>query len=202
MYIQEVAAWETAHLGRCHLGRYLLEVAAWEKAYGIGLKCMLIAEFVKAGSLKINQTENFNSLGAKGLKNGQKRVNKCFTQTLNCGTFIHFSRAFQNYSFQICSFSHIKCIGYFGFFYGLDVLLPCTYPTLCIKKDVYKNPLNYYSLKLTKFHDESVKRPPPLSPSLCRVKGNVNPSFIQISIFDSQQYPLHLSLRINIHDFF
>jgi len=31
---REVAAWEIAHLGRCHLGKYPWEVAAWEMAFG------------------------------------------------------------------------------------------------------------------------------------------------------------------------
>ena len=30
----EVAAWELAQLGSCHLGRYTWEVAAWENAFG------------------------------------------------------------------------------------------------------------------------------------------------------------------------
>ena len=34
MYIWEVAAWEIAHLGSCHLEKYPWEVAAWEKAFG------------------------------------------------------------------------------------------------------------------------------------------------------------------------
>ena len=34
MYIWEVAAWEIAHLGSCHLGKYPWEVNAWEKAFG------------------------------------------------------------------------------------------------------------------------------------------------------------------------
>ena len=30
----EVAAWEIAHLGSCHLGKYPWKVNAWEKAFG------------------------------------------------------------------------------------------------------------------------------------------------------------------------
>ena len=30
----EVAAWEIAQLGSCHLGKYSWEVAAWENAFG------------------------------------------------------------------------------------------------------------------------------------------------------------------------
>ena len=30
----EVAAWEIAHLGSCHLGKYRWEVATWEKSFG------------------------------------------------------------------------------------------------------------------------------------------------------------------------
>ena len=30
----EVAAWEIAHLGSCHLGKYTWELATWENAFG------------------------------------------------------------------------------------------------------------------------------------------------------------------------
>ena len=41
-----------------------------------------------------------------------------FKQISKCDTcfYTHFSRAFQKYSFQICSFSHKKVMGYFRFF--------------------------------------------------------------------------------------
>ena len=34
MDIWAVVAWEIAHLGSCHLGKYPWEVAAWEKDFG------------------------------------------------------------------------------------------------------------------------------------------------------------------------
>ena len=30
----EIAAWEIAHLGSCHLGKYPWEVVAWENVFG------------------------------------------------------------------------------------------------------------------------------------------------------------------------
>ena len=42
-------------------------------------------------------------------------------------------------------------------FFSKDWTFYVLYPTLCIKKKFTKNPLNYYSLKVTKFHDGSVK---------------------------------------------
>ena len=67
--------------------------------------------------------------------------------------YIHFSRAFKKYSFQICSFSHKKVVGYFRFFFTHSGPLTALYPTLCIKK----NPSNIYLLKVTKYVGDSVK---------------------------------------------
>ena len=68
--------------------------------------------------------------------------------------FLHaFSRAFQKYRFQICSFSHKKVIGYFKFF-SQTGLFSALYPTLWIFKKIFfltKNPLNYYSIKSHNF---------------------------------------------------
>ena len=85
---------------------------------------------------------NFNSLGSrrvkKMLKKWSKNCKKCFgfclKQIPKCDTCFHthFSRAFQKYSFQICSFSHKKVMGYFRyFFYTLQTFYhpgPVSYP--------------------------------------------------------------------------
>ena len=59
-------------------------------------------------------------------KNAKKRQKKCkkyffFKQLSKCDTcfYAHFSRAFLKYSFQICSFSPKKVMGYLRFFYIL-----------------------------------------------------------------------------------
>ena len=64
--------------------------------------------------------------------------------------YIHFSRAFQEYSFQICSFCHKKTQT------GLCTAL---FPTLCIttKQKISKNPLNFYLIKVKQFHGDSVR---------------------------------------------
>ena len=49
-------------------------------------------------------------------------------------------------------------MGYFIFVYTQTGLLTGRYPTLCIKiQNITKKPLNFYSLKVTKFHSDSVK---------------------------------------------
>ena len=86
-------------------------------------------------------------------KMSKKRVkemlkNICFFQ--RCDTSI------LKYSFyKICSFNDKKVIGYFRFF--LYRLLNALYPTLHVLKKYTKNPLNFYSLKVTNFHGDSVK---------------------------------------------
>ena len=49
-------------------------------------------------------------------------------------------------------------MGYFRFSQTGLFFPPCTLPYK-LKKNIFftKNPLNYYSLKVTKFHDDSVK---------------------------------------------
>ena len=48
-------------------------------------------------------------------------------------------------------------MGYFRFFFtDQNFFLPCTLP-YNLKKNLPKNPLNYYSLKVKKFHGDSVK---------------------------------------------
>ena len=51
-------------------------------------------------------------------------------------------------------------MGYFRFFFSQTGLFfrPVPYP-MNLKKNIFltKNPLNYYSLKVTKFHGDSVK---------------------------------------------
>ena len=50
-------------------------------------------------------------------------------------------------------------MGYFRFFFTDRTFIPpCTLPYK-LKKNIFltKNPLNYYSLKVTKFHGDSVK---------------------------------------------
>ena len=48
-------------------------------------------------------------------------------------------------------------MGYFRFLYTQTGLFTALYITLCIKQKLTKNPLNYYSLKVTKFHADSDK---------------------------------------------
>ena len=49
-------------------------------------------------------------------------------------------------------------MGYFSFFFAQTGLFTALYPTLCIEKMFFtKNPLNFYALKITKFHSDSVK---------------------------------------------
>ena len=95
--------------------------------------------------------------------------------------------SFQKYSFQICSFSHKKVWVILDFFTDRTFFLPCTLPCKLKKIVLTKKPLNYCSLKVTKFHGDIVKnerartkklqggakRPPPLS-SLFRVKPKFN----------------------------
>ena len=98
-------------------------------------------------------------------KNAKKKVKKCkkyllfcLKQISKCDTCfdIHFSMAFQKYSFQVCSFSHKKVMGYLKFFYTLQTFYrPVFYPMH--KKNSQKNPLNYFLLKVKKFHGNSVK---------------------------------------------
>ena len=59
----------------------------------------------------------------------------CFKQILKCYTcfFIRFSRAFQKYSFQICSFSHKKVMGYLLFFFPRKTRFFTKSPLLFIK---------------------------------------------------------------------
>ena len=89
-----------------------------------------------------------------------------------------FQRLFRNMVFRYVALviKKVKC--YFRFFFTQTVLFTALYPTLCIKniKKNYKNSLNYYLLKVKKFHGDSVKndsarakkleggakRPPPL----------------------------------------
>ena len=57
----------------------------------------------------------------------------CLKQISKCDTcfYTHFSRAFQKYSFQICSFSHKKFMGYILdlYFYTLRTFYrPVLYP--------------------------------------------------------------------------
>ena len=70
----------------------------------------------------------------------------CFKQISTYDTcfYIHFSRAFKNYNFR-----------------SVDLVTkPVPYlATLCIEKKIIlqRNPLNFYSLKVTTFHVDSVK---------------------------------------------
>ena len=73
--------------------------------------------------------------------NLKKKISKCETYF-----YIHCLRAFQKYNFKIYSFSHKKWA-------ILDLrLFTALYPTLCITK----NPLNFFSWKVAKFHGDSV----------------------------------------------
>ena len=123
----------------------------------IGLKWMFIAQFFKASSLKNKIRPITLIVWVLGrVEKTQKRVRKikkyffCFKQIWKCDTCfsIHFSRAFQKYSFQVCSFSPKKGMAYF-IFLSKDRTFSALYPTLCIKKKLTKI---LYSLKVTKFH--------------------------------------------------
>ena len=76
----------------------------------------------------------------------QKKILFCFKQisTYDICFYIHFSRAFQKYNFR-----------------SVDLVTkPVPYlATLCIEKKIIleRNPLNFYSLKVTKFRSDSVK---------------------------------------------
>ena len=109
---------------------------------------MFIAQFFKASSLKKIRSITFMVwvLG-RVEKNAKKKVKKmltfffCLKQILKCDScfYTYFSRAFQKYSFHICSFSHKKVIGYFRVFFTHSGLLTALYPTLCMKKKFFKN---------------------------------------------------------------
>ena len=68
------------------------------------------------------------------VKKSFKKVEKlifCLRQISKCDSrfYTHFSRAIQNYSFQICSFSHKKVMGDLRFFYIYSGFLsPWTLP--------------------------------------------------------------------------
>ena len=98
----------------------------------------------------------------KNAKKGRKNVKNIFLFTTNIKvshTFLHhFSRAFQNYSFQICNFSHKKVMGYLRFFLQTPVFYrPAPYLR---HKKLPKNALNFYLWKLKKL-EWGVKCPPP-----------------------------------------
>ena len=128
---------------------------------------MFKALFFKASSLKKIRSITFivwvlgrvEKMPLKGKKNVTtiyfclKQISKCDT-----GFYIHFSRAFQNYSFQICSFAHKNVIGYLRFFYILWFFI-ALHPTLGIKK-LPKNPLNFYLWKVKKTRGGSQMPPP------------------------------------------
>ena len=114
-----------------------------------------------ASSKKKTQIDNFNSLGArkdgKNSKKGSKKLNFfCFKQISKCDTcfYMHFSRSFQNIVFNLYLQSQ-KNLGYIIFFSQTGF-----FSVLYKLKEKYflkKNPLNYYTLKVTKFHGDSVK---------------------------------------------
>ena len=78
------------------------------------------------------------------------KCDKCF--------YIHFSKALKKYSLQICSFSRKKLWAILEFFFP-NWTFSALYSTLCVKKKliIQKKSSNYYSLKVTKFHGDSVK---------------------------------------------
>ena len=73
----------------------------------------------------------------KKSKKNVKNIFFCLKQISKCDTF---SRAFQKYSFQICSFSHKNVVGYFRFFfYTLQTFYrPVPYPMRQKKKKINK----------------------------------------------------------------
>ena len=88
-----------------------------------------------------------------------KKLFFCFKQISKCNTcfYVHFSRAFLKYSFQICSFIRKKVMGYFRFFYtDRTFYRPVPY-SMHKKMFLSKNHLNFHSLKVTTFHSDSVK---------------------------------------------
>ena len=71
---------------------------------GIGLKCMFIAKFFKASSLKKIRWITFLVWVLGRVEKNVEKCKKyffCLKQLLKCDTcfYIHFSRAFQKYSF-------------------------------------------------------------------------------------------------------
>ena len=124
---------------------------------------MFIAQFFKASSLKkkIRSITFIVWVLGKVEKSALKKVkkelkifffvkNKYLSVTL-VSTPI-FQGLLKKYSFQICSFSHKKCVDYFRLFFTHSGLFTALCPTLCIK-----NPLNYYWLKVNKFYGGIVK---------------------------------------------
>ena len=76
--------------------------------------------------------EGWKKMQKKGKKNVKNNF-FCLEQISKCDTcfYTHFSRAFQKYSFQICSFSHKKFMGYILdlYFYTLRTFYrPVLYP--------------------------------------------------------------------------
>mgnify|MGYP000929313377 CR=1 FL=1 len=80
----EVAAWEIAHLGSCHLGKYPWEVATWEKSFG---KLPIINRNIKNGidqgfyrkDLDINFISRLYFNGILGIKNVELFPQEQFT---------------------------------------------------------------------------------------------------------------------------
>ena len=70
-----------------------------------------------------------------------------------------FLRAFQKFSFLICSLVINKLWANLDFFYTLRTFYhPVPYPMqYAWEKKFTKNPLNYFLLKVKQFHGDSVK---------------------------------------------
>ena len=104
----------------------------------------------------------------------KKNICLCFKQISKGYTcfYNHFSKEFQ--IFRYVALVTKKVMHYLRFFFDRPGFFPpCTEP-YALKIFFYKNPLNYFSLKITKFHSDSVKnestRTKKAPPCLFRVK--------------------------------
>ena len=136
---------------------------------------LLVTQIFKANSLKKIRPK---TLIAWMLERVEKKMTK---KGKKCKKYYFFVlnkyQSLTHVSTSIYSFRNITFLGYFRFFlHRPDFLMPCT--TLVIKKNFTKNPFNFFSLKVTKFHSDvskmrvlgqkklevgGVKRPPPSS---------------------------------------
>ena len=66
-----------------------------------------------------------------------------------------FQELFRNIVYRYVAFVTILDL------FSKDRTFSTLYPTLCIQKEFTKNPLNFYSLKVTKFQDDNVKNESP-----------------------------------------
>ena len=100
-------------------------------------------------------------------------LNKYQSVTHHVSTCI-FQNLFKNIVFRSVALVRKNLWAILFFFLGPDFFPPCTLPNK-LKKKIIKNPLNYYSLKVTQFHYDYGKNEITMTKKLQRGAPNAPP---------------------------